>query len=83
MATKLRMVRLNDGHSYPWPVTQQEVADALGLTDVHVNRVLRDLRTSGLITFARGWFKAVDWEGLKQLGQFEPGYLHVEPGIAA
>jgi hypothetical protein len=25
----------------------------------------------------------VDWEGLKQLGQFEPGYLHVEPGLAA
>jgi CRP-like cAMP-binding protein len=83
MATKLRMVQLNDGHSYPWPVTQQEVADALGLTDVHVNRVLRDLRTSGLITFARGWFKAVDWEGMKKLGQFDPGYLHVEPGIAA
>ena len=83
MATKLRMVELNDGHSYPWPVTQQEVADALGLTDVHVNRVLRDLRESGLITLTRGRFVAVDWERLKQLGQFEPSYLHLERGIAA
>jgi CRP-like cAMP-binding protein len=83
MATKLRVVGLNDGHSYPWPVTQQETADALGLTDVHVNRVLRDLRQAGLITLARGRFIAVDWERLKQLGQFDPGYLHLEPGIAA
>src|SRR3954466_1057897 len=50
MATKLRAVGLNDGHTYPWPVTQQEVGDALGLTTVHVNRVLRDIRAEGLIT---------------------------------
>jgi DNA-binding transcriptional regulator LsrR (DeoR family) len=59
------------------------IADALGLTDVHVNRVLRDLRQAGLITLARGRFIAADWERLEQLGQFEPGYLHLEPGIVA
>lgn len=83
MATKLRMVALNDGHTYPWPVTQQEVADALGLTDVHVNRVLRDIRQVGLITMERGAFTALDWEGLKALGQFEPTYMHVERSLAA
>jgi CRP-like cAMP-binding protein len=83
MATKLRAVGLNDGHTYPWPVTQQEVADALGLTDVHVNRVLRDIRQAGLITMERGAFTALDWEGLKQLGEFEPSYLHIERSIAA
>jgi CRP-like cAMP-binding protein len=83
MATKLRAVGLNDGHTYPWPVTQQEIADALGLTDVHVNRVLRDLRKDGLIAMVRGVFTATDWDGLKQLGQFDPGYLHMDPGIAA
>jgi len=83
MATKLRMVGLNDGDTYPWPVTQQEVADALGLTDVHVNRVLRDIRRDGIITTERGRFTATDWEGLKELGQSEPTYLHVEPALAA
>jgi DNA-binding transcriptional regulator LsrR (DeoR family) len=64
-------------------VTQQEIADALGLTDVHVNRVLRDLRNDGLIVTARGVFTATDWDRLKQLGQFDPGYLHMDPGLAA
>jgi CRP-like cAMP-binding protein len=83
MATKLRAVGLNDGHTYPWPVTQLEVADSLGLTDVHVNRVLRDLRKDGLIAMARGVFTATNWDRLKQLGQFDPGYLHMGPEIAA
>ena len=83
MATKLRAVGLNDGHTYPWPVTQQEVADSLGLTGVHVNRVLRDLRKTGLIATARGVFTATDWDGLKRLGQFDEGYLHMDSGIAA
>ena len=83
MATKLRAVGLNDGHTYPWPVTQQEMADALGLTDVHVNRVLRDLRNDGLLALVRGVFTATDWDGLKQLGQFDPGYMHMNPGLAA
>jgi CRP-like cAMP-binding protein len=83
MATKLRAVGLNDGHTYPWPVTQQEVADSLGLTDVHVNRVLRDLRKDGLISMTRAVFTALDWDRLKELGQFDPGYLHMDPGIAA
>jgi CRP-like cAMP-binding protein len=83
MATKLRAVGLNDGHTYPWPVTQQELADALGLTDVHVNRVLRDLRRDGLIAMARGVFTATDWDRLSELGQFDPGYMHMDPGIAA
>jgi CRP-like cAMP-binding protein len=83
MATKLRAVGLNDGHTYPWPVTQQEVADSLGLTGVHVNRVLRDLRMSGLIAMARGSFTAIDWNGLKRLGQFDPAYLHMDTGLAA
>jgi CRP-like cAMP-binding protein len=83
MATKLRAVGLHDGHTYPWPVTQQEVADSLGLTDVHVNRVLRDLRKDGLIAMTRGVFTALDWDRLKELGQFDPGYLHMDPGIAA
>jgi CRP-like cAMP-binding protein len=39
-------------------VTQQEVADALGLTDVHVNRVLRGIRQAGLIALGRGVFTA-------------------------
>jgi CRP-like cAMP-binding protein len=83
MATKLRAVGLNNGHTYPWPLTQQEIADSLGLSDVHVNRVLHDLRKERLIVLARGVFTATDWNGLKRLGEFDPGYLHMDPGAAA
>jgi CRP-like cAMP-binding protein len=83
MATKLRAVGLNEGHTYPWPVTQQEVSDALGLTTVHVNRVLGDIRREGLITMARGAYTALDWDRLQELGEFEPSYLHMDKAAAA
>lgn len=82
MATKARVVGLNDGDTYPWPVTQNELADALGLTDVHVNRVVADLKRDGLLTFKRGSFVAHDWERLKTLGQFDPLYLHLNSQAA-
>jgi CRP-like cAMP-binding protein len=77
MATKLQAVGLFEGETYAWPVTQVEVADALGLTDVHVNRVLRDLKKGGLLTLKRGSFTVQDWPALKALGQFDPLYLHL------
>lgn len=78
MATKLRAVGLNQGDTYPWPVTQQEVADALGLSDVHVNRVIGDLRRDGLVDVRRRSFVLHDRSALETLGQFDPAYLHVQ-----
>jgi CRP-like cAMP-binding protein len=82
MAIKAESVGLNDGCNYPWPVTQVELADALGLTDVHVNRILRDLRLSGLVDVKRGSFTVHDWHGLKKEGQFDPHYLHLQQQAA-
>jgi CRP-like cAMP-binding protein len=82
MAAKLRSVELNEGHTYPWPVTQQEVSDALGLSDVHVNRVIRDLRRDGLVVVRRGSFIVKDWDGLEKLGEFDPLYLHIHQQAA-
>lgn len=77
MATKLRSVGLNNEDRYFWPVTQDEIADALGVTDVHANRVLRDLREDGLVDVIRRHFLVNDWKRLATFGQFEPGYLHL------
>lgn len=82
MAVKAESVGLNDGNTYPWPVTQMELADALGLTDVHVNRVIRDLRLDGLVNVGRGSFVVHDWNGLKKHGQFDPLYLHLDERAA-
>jgi CRP-like cAMP-binding protein len=77
---KLQSVGLADGESFQLPVTQAELADALGLSSVHVNRVLQDLRRVGLISY-RGRFVVIgDWDGLQAAGDFDPGYLHLKDG---
>lgn len=59
------------------PMTQEYIGDATGLTSVHVNRVLRQLREGGLIEGAGRTFKIADWNGLRQFADFRPGYLHL------
>ena len=60
------------------PITQAELGDALGLSTVHVNRSLQELRGKGLITLRGSILKAEDWEGLKEAGEFDPTYLHLD-----
>ena len=62
---------------FPLPVTQVELGDAQGMSAVHVNRVLQDLRGRGLIRTERGQLAVLDLEGLQQLGLFDSGYLHL------
>jgi CRP-like cAMP-binding protein len=83
MATKARAVGLADNDSYPWPVTQIELADALGLSSVHVNRVLGDLKKWRLVSFTRTAFVAEGFQAGPVLGQFDPHYLHLDTRRAA
>jgi len=55
------------------------LGDALGLSTVHVNRVLQELRGSDLITLRGGFLTVLDWDGLKTAGEFDPAYLHLDP----
>ena len=59
------------------PVTQAELGDSLGLSTVHVNRVLQELRRDDLITLRGNQLVIEDWEGLKMAGEFDASYLHV------
>ncbi|MCJ2140871.1 Crp/Fnr family transcriptional regulator [Methylobacterium sp. E-066] len=56
-------------------ITQHDLADALGLTSVHVNRVLMHLRAEGLIHLKAGQLTIIDRTRLKHLAQFDPAYL--------
>ena len=67
-----------DQQDYELPMTQDQLADATGLTAVHVNRVLQSLEKDGLIE--RVTAKSVqigDWKRLAAAGDFHPGYLHL------
>jgi CRP-like cAMP-binding protein len=64
---------------YDLPLTQTDVAECLGLTPVHVNRTLKELRERGLMEF-RGQRVAIhDLAGLERIAEFDPAYLYLEP----
>jgi CRP-like cAMP-binding protein len=63
----------------PWPITQAELGDALGLSNVHVNRSLQELRADTLIELDQSALRILDWEALKRAGEFDPKYLHLKP----
>ena len=64
--------------SFPLALTQVDIADATGLTAIHVNRMLRQLREQGLLTFKSGRVEILDWERLRSISEFDPTYLHLE-----
>ena len=78
LLVRLRAVELVEDHTFKLPVTQVDLADALGLSPVHVNRVLQELRGNGLITLRGGAVHVLDWDGLQQAGEFDPTYLHLK-----
>ncbi|MGY2461605.1 Crp/Fnr family transcriptional regulator [Vreelandella sulfidaeris] len=75
---RLKAVGLAEDSTFNMPVTQAELADATGMTPVHVNRVLQALRADGLIISDKKQIKIPDWEKLKEAGEFDPLYLHLD-----
>jgi CRP-like cAMP-binding protein len=75
---RLQLVELAGELRYRLPLTQGDLADATGLTSVHVNRMLKRLRDDGLLTFRSGDVEIHDWEGLSRLAEFDPTYLYLE-----
>src|SRR3954463_2916941 len=79
---RLKAVGLTNGDAYAFPLTQAEFGDALGLSTVHVNRTLQDLRGEGLITLRSGSVAVLDWDRLREAGEFDPTYLHLRKAAA-
>jgi CRP-like cAMP-binding protein len=77
LITRLDAVGLAPDRTCPLPMTQPELADALGITPVHVNRTLGDLRDAGLITVRSRQLMVHDWDGLVSAAEFDPIYLHL------
>ena len=77
LLVRLRAVGLADDHACNLPITQAEFGDAIGVTTVHVNRVLQELRADGLIQSKGTRLSVPDWHKLTKAGEFDPGYLHL------
>jgi CRP-like cAMP-binding protein len=77
-AVRLRVAGLVEDDSYELPMTQEQLADATGLTAVHVNRTIRALEAEGLIerTHPRS-VHYKDWRTMAEVGDFDSNYLHL------
>ncbi len=80
---RLKTVGLAKDGTFDLPITQTEIADAVGTSTVHVNRVLQALRAHGLIQTKGAQITIPDWEKLKEVSEFDPLYLHLEKDEAA
>jgi CRP-like cAMP-binding protein len=75
---RLQIVDLADDAGYSLPLTQQELSECLGLTPVHINRVLRTLRESKLMTFRLGRVEVRNRKRLEEAAGFNADYLYLE-----
>ena len=78
MLTRLRTVGLADNNRFGFPVTQADLGDTMGLSTVHVNRTLQDLKEKKLIAARRGFFEVLDLTRLHNFCDFNPAYLMTE-----
>lgn len=78
LAARLRLVGMGDKTGFDCPLSQYVLADTLGLSAVHVNRVLRELREAGYVTFQNGRVSFHDLQGLIRFAEFDPIYLDHE-----
>ena len=77
MNARLLAIEASDGSCFTLPMTQLDLGEVCGLTNVHVNRVLRQLRETGLCTVRSSHVEIHDLKGLSVTGQFEPSYLYL------
>jgi CRP-like cAMP-binding protein len=84
-ALRLKVAGLGEQTNYELPMTQEQLADATGLTAVHVNRTLMSLGAAGLIERSNPRRIVIgDWRKLAEAGDFDSGYLHLheaEPAL--
>ncbi|MET0222397.1 MAG: Crp/Fnr family transcriptional regulator [Bradyrhizobium sp.] len=81
LLVRLRVVGLANGREYKLPITQQDLADTVGLSNVHVNRVLQGMRADGLIELESKVLTILDFDALVTISHFNPNYLHLSERI--
>jgi CRP-like cAMP-binding protein len=77
---RLRVVGLARDDSFQFPASQVDVADATGMTPVHANRMIQQLRADGLIAWDGPTIRVLDLDRLKSVAEFDDGFLHLRKG---
>lgn len=74
---RLQALGLASEHKFSLPITQATLADAVGISSVHINRVLQEMRQKNLIMWSAGILEILDWGALVTEADFDDRYLHL------
>ena len=77
LLVRLQVVGYASEDSYEFPITQLDLANTVGLSNVHVNRSLQELRRQGVIELKGRTLKILDRQRLKSIAEFDSKYLHL------
>lgn len=83
LSLRLRVADPDGGADFDFPLTQTDLADAMGLSTVHVNRVMQELRARGVVELRGKRLGIPDRGALESLAMFDPRYLHLRPAPGA
>ncbi|PBB23931.1 MULTISPECIES: Crp/Fnr family transcriptional regulator [unclassified Mesorhizobium] len=75
--SRMEVMGLVDDNGYSLPLTQAQIGETIGASVVHVNRILKKLRADRLVEHKHGRLIVIDWDGLSELAEFDPGYLNL------
>ena len=78
---RLAVIGREAGDTFEMPLTQEQISEALGITPVHANRIIRQLRDDGIVDINRGRVTVLDEAKLAELAQFDDRYLHQDPSL--
>lgn len=78
---RLRIIGRQDGNNFEMPLTQEQIGEALGITAVHANRIIKQLRQEGIVELHRGRVTVLDERKFLELADFDGRYLHQSPTL--
>jgi CRP-like cAMP-binding protein len=79
LRARLKVIGRDHGNRIEMPMTQEQIGEAMGITSIHANRIIKQLREDGVLEFHRGHVTVLDENKLEELAQFEDCYLHLTP----
>jgi CRP-like cAMP-binding protein len=78
---RLKVIGMVQGVRFEMPLTQEQLGEAMGITSVHVNRIVKQLRDDNILEFHRGSVRVIDEQKLLELADFDGLYLHQRPSL--
>jgi CRP-like cAMP-binding protein len=78
---RLKVIGMIQGARSEMPLTQEQLGEAMGITSVHVNRIVKQLREDNVLEFHRGFVTVIDEKKLLELADFDGLYLHQRPSL--